>query len=449
MNQVGLRKGGNLEMKKIMVIFLTFGLLLGISSIGLAQPEISVMTHELLRVNVYRKLLPEFERMMEEKETPVKVKLMVGPTPDTEFKEKLVMDLAVGAGPDVFMIKGTDYPDLIDAGYYLRLDEYFATWPDWILHFYSIPKEQVKYKGHWYVIPKEGNVMSLFYRKDILKKYGISTTQPKTFDELLDRAREIKRKTGKWALLYPAGKAWGGGTFAEGFILLMMGTEDPLYDWEAGKWVVKSPGLLQVFKFYETVTKEGLMPVNPLLVAEPWIPLKYQMFPQGNLIITTSGTWAWEFDWGPKGATPIPNLFEAVGSWMLPGVKKPYVLSRAGRCIGINAKTKHPRLAFELLKFILSAKFRAEECATVGAPAIRDDVKEYSIYGAKKYLVADEERLPFAKIFASPPGIDKIVTAVCEATEYIIIEKMTAEEALDYFERRATDLLGAEKVKRI
>lgn len=436
-------------MKKIMVIFLTLGLLLGISSIASAQPEISVMTHQLLRVGVYKKLLPEFERMMEEKGTPVKVKLIVGPTPDTEYKQKLVMDLAVGAAADVFVVSGTAFPDLVDAGYYLRLDEYLATWPDFSLHFYSIPKEQVKYKGHWYVIAQEGSVMSLFYRKDILEKYGISTAQPKTFDELLNRAREIKSKTGKWALLYPAGKAWGGGTLGEGFVPLMMGTGDPLYDWEAGKWIVRSPGLLRVFKFYETVTKEGLMPIQPLLVAEPWAPLKYRMFPEGDLTMTTSGTWAWEFDWGPKGATPIANLFEAVGSWMLPGTEAPYVLSMTGWAIGINAKTKQPRLAFELLKFILSAKFRAEENGATGQPAIRDDAKEYPVYGAKEHLVTDEERLPFAKIFASPPGIDKIITAVCEATEYIIIEEMTAEEALDYFESRATDLLGAEKVKRI
>lgn len=435
-------------MKKIMVIFLTLGLLLGISSIALAQPEISVITQQLLRAEVYEKLLPEFERMMEEKGTPVKVKFILGPT-GTGYKTKVVMDLAIGAAPDVIVLGGIEMPDLIDAGYFLMLDEYLATWPDFSLHFYSVPKEQTKYKGHWYAIALEGNVMSLFYRKDILEKYGISTDQPKTFDELLDRAREIKSKTGKWALLYPAGKAWGGGTLGEGFVPLMMGTGDPLYDWEAGKWVVKSPGLLRVFEFYETVTKEGLMPIQPLLVASPWIPLKYQMFPEGDLMITTSGTWAWEFDWGPKGAAPIPNLFEAVGSWMLPGTEAPYVLSMTGWTIGINAKTKQPRLAFELLKFILSAKFRAEENAATGQPAIRDDVKEYPVYGSKKHLVTDEERLPFAKIFASPPGIDKIITAVSEATEYIIIGEMTAEEALDYFGRRATDLLGAEKVKRI
>jgi len=436
-------------MKKIIVTFLAFGLLLGIGSTALAQPEISVMTHQLLRVKVYRKFLPKFERMMEEKGTPVKVKLIIGPTPDTEYKEKLVMDLAAGAGADVFVMRGTEIPELIDAGYYLRLDEYLATWPDWVLRFYSVPKEQVKYKGHWYAVMQEGGIMSLFYRKDMLEKYGISTAQPKTFDELLDRAREIKDKTGKWPLLYPAGKAWGGGTFGEGFILLMVGTEDPLYDWEAGKWVVRSTGLSQVFKFYETVTKEGLMPVEPLLGAEPWIPLKYRMFPEGDLIITTSGTWAWRFDWGPEGATPIPNLFEVVDTWMLPGLKEPYVFSSTGWCIGINAQTKHPYLAFELLKFILSAEFRAEMNATTGSPAIRDDAKKYPVYGTKKYLVKAEEKYPFGKTFASPPGIDKITTAVCEATEYIITEKMTAEEALDYFERRATDLLGAEKVKKI
>jgi ABC-type glycerol-3-phosphate transport system substrate-binding protein len=71
------------------------------------------------------------------------------------------------------------------------------------------------------------NVQQIYYRRDILEKAGISTEQPKTWAELLDRAKEIKAKTGAYGLLFPAGVTWGGGSFTEGFRLLIVGTSTP------------------------------------------------------------------------------------------------------------------------------------------------------------------------------------------------------------------------------
>ena len=72
-------------------------------------------------------------------------------------------------------------------------------------------------------MPREATIMQLWYRQDILKAKGISTDQPKSWQELLDRARQAKQAAGAPPLLFPAGKQWGGGTFGEGFIHLMLG----------------------------------------------------------------------------------------------------------------------------------------------------------------------------------------------------------------------------------
>jgi len=72
-------------------------------------------------------------------------------------------------------------------------------------------------------VPCEAGKVELFYRKDILEANGISTEQPTRWKDLLDRMAAVKEKTGQPSLLFPAGDAWGGGTFSEGFIHLMCG----------------------------------------------------------------------------------------------------------------------------------------------------------------------------------------------------------------------------------
>ena len=46
------------------------------------------------------------------------------------------------------------------------------------------------------------------------------------------------------------------------------------------------------------------MPIDPLLGPEPWIIPKYEMFPAGDLMATTCGTWCYIYDWGKAARFP-------------------------------------------------------------------------------------------------------------------------------------------------
>src|SRR5262249_54099340 len=146
---------------------------------------------------------------------------------------------------------------------------YVSKWPDWTSQYYPVITKQCTVGGKVYGVPQEAGLEMLFYRKDILDKYHISTAQPKNWADLLDRGREIKAKTGKWAMLFDAGVQWGGGDWEEAFGPMMLGTKSKIYDPASGKWVVSSKGLLQTFQFYEALYKDKLMPIQPLLNPSP------------------------------------------------------------------------------------------------------------------------------------------------------------------------------------
>lgn len=443
-----MRKGWQLILPMLMIVIIALGGTIT-PVVGQGLPTLRILVHQRPRIELVRQMVPMFEAIMMQRGRPVKVEIVEGPAPDPEYQTKLFVDLRAGTGADAFMVRNTFLPSAVEARYLLDLTDRLTAWRDWSTQFYPVLRNQVAVGGRIYSVPPGASVMLLFYRRDILQSLGISTAQPKTFDDLLNRAREIRQKSGKFAVLYPAGAQWGGGTFSEGFLLLMLGTKSPLYNGATGRWVVRSPGLLTVFKIYETLAKERLLPVDPLLAPQPWVPTKYRMFTAGDLLITTSGTWAWDFDWGPNGAAPLPGLFEKVATWELPGETEPYVLSIVSWSWAVNAASRQPDLAWEWVKFATSARGAAMWSGTIGAIAARRDAKIYAAYATKPHLIAQERSLLRGKFLHPASGIDRIAFFAAQATDGIITGRMTADQALDFFAREVTAALGTQAVESL
>ncbi len=389
---------------------------------------------------------------MEEQGKSISVKLLEGPAEDTQFATKLTLDYNSGNAPDVASFGNSSTVDFATSGFLLDLTPMTEEWTDWDEHFYEqLREELVQPDGKIYAVPREAQIVQLFYRKDVLQSNGISTAQPQSWDDLLDRMTQVTRKSGEPSLLFPAGEAWGGGTFFEGFIHLMLGTGSSLYDAEESKWIVASPGLTGVLTYYESLTEAGVMPVDPLLNPEPWVPTKYEAFPKGDLVATTCGTWCWIFDWGPEGAAPIDGLFKKVSTWEFPTENgdDTFVWGSSGWVWAISADTENPEEAWELVKWLASGDFMAQNAVTVGAASPRDDLRNVPPYSDYDFLIDAERQLPKARSFVALPGTDKIVQAVGEATEEVITGRMSGEEAAEFLAERATELLGEENVKSL
>jgi multiple sugar transport system substrate-binding protein len=411
--------------------------------------ELTLEDHQKPRVELVKKLLPQFEQQMKAQGKQITVKLIEGPAEDEAFKSKLTLDYNSGHAPDVTSIGAADASAFAASGYLLDLTDRLNGWDGW-QHFYKrLRDEAVQPDGRVYYVPREATIMQLWYRQDILKAKGISTDQPNSWQELLDRARQAKQAVGTPPILFPAGKQWGGGTFGEGFVHLMLGTNSKLYDTGQKKWIVRSPGLTATLKFYEQLTNEGLLPVQPLLNPEPWVQPKYKDFPAGKLLIETCGTWCWSFDYGANGSAPIKDITKKVATWSFPtenGDGAPFVYGAAGWTWSVTQKSDHPDEAFELVKWLASGQFMAQNAVTIGAAAPRDDLAQLKPYSDQPQLLAAEKQLANARSFPPPEGTDKFQQAVADATEAVISKKANADQAATMLANEAKQLLGPDKV---
>lgn len=424
--------------------------LAGCGGSGGGAAELTLLEHQEPRVKLLEELLPRFEKEMRDRGQEITVELQEGPAPDPEFLNKLTLDYSSGNAPDVASFGNNETARFASSGYLLDLTSNTERWADWRGHFYGTLREGVTQPdGKIYAVPREAQIMQLFYRRDVLEQNGISTEQPRSWEELLDRAKESTRATGSPSLLFPAGAAWGGGTLSEGFIHLLVGTDSPIY--EDGKWVVRSPGLTSVLNYYEEMVDAGVLPVQPLLNPEPWVPTKYEAFPKGELTATTCGTWCWSFDWGPEGAAPIDDLFQKVDTWQFPteAGDETFIWGATGWVWAISAETEYPDAAWELVKWLSSGEAVARNAVTVGAASPRDDLAGVAPYSEQEFLIEAEKQLPEGRSFPFPEGSDKFAQAVGEATQAVITGESTGEEAAELLANQAGELLGEDRVKAL
>lgn len=427
-----------------------------------ATVELTLLEHQKPRQDVLAKILPICEASLAKDGLNVKVNLTGDVVEDEQFRQNVTILYQGDNPPDITSYPGAWVPDFATAGYLLDISDKLAAWPDWSGHFYQVLRDRAKQAdGKYYSMPRHGTVIELFIRKDVLDQNGISTAQPNSWQELIDRLTELHGKTKLPAITIPAGTTWGGGTFDEGFIHIFNGTGGKLYDDATSKWIVKSQGLTDAFNFYSTLQKGGLLPTKALLDPTPWEPTKYDGFTgttaDGKTVpvappITTQGSWGWVYDWGPAptGARPIPGIYDGkVDTWAFPSkaANDNFVWAAEDWMWTISAKSKHPDEAFALLKCLNTGEPLAMDVAAVGNLAPRDDIRDVAPYKDMPYLIKMESLLTSGRTFKAQVGIDKIQQAVGAATEQILLNKMNGDQAAAFFTTQATELLGPDAVE--
>lgn len=409
---------------------------------------LTLVEYQKIRADAAALLVPKFEAAMAAQGKNIKVNLVRDILTDDQFKTKITQEYTAGNAPDVTDYGATLVPGFAGAGYLLDMSPYLAKWSDWSSFFPAV-KDQVRQPdGKTYSLPHEANTQSLFYRKDVLTKLGVATTQPKSWPELTQRLQAITAKTGQPSIVLPAGTAWGGGTFAEGFLNVLLGGKGTIYDTKTNKWVVKSAALTDTFNLYASLFKDKLLPVQALLNPNPWEPTKYAAFPKGTLPVAAQGTWGWRYDWGPTGSAPIPGLLSKVSTWNYPAfVGQPYSVGSVGFEYQVTAKTKAPDAAMDLVEWLSTGSAMAQQLVAVGAAAPRSGIDTVAPYATQPPLLAAEKQLSGSRGFPTRPGQDQIAQAVGQATESILTGKADGPAAADQFAKNATSLLGSDQVE--
>lgn len=384
-----------------------------------------------------------------EKDLGVTVEIVEYPAPDKDYMTKLLTELAAGNGPDLFSVPGASaVADLVAAGYLAPVGAELAAWPGYADFVDVAKKLAVSPDGETYVMPMMLGIQQIYFRRDVLEKAGISTDQPKTWAELLDRAKEIKAKTGAYGLLFPAGTSWGGGAFDEGFQHLIIGSKTPQLVTDDGKLDLKGEGVKDVFQFYKDLIDNDLMPVQPLLGPEPWVIPKYEMFPKGELAATTCGSWCYIFDWGRESKNPIPDVTKVVGTWADPGQDGgEYVLANLSGPWMVNSKTANLDLAKKALLLTGGIELQIDAAARIGNIPSSKAVLKDPRFLALTELVPIQMAADHGTYLKQATGMSAVSEGVARATEALLRKETDAAGAQKILVDFVTETLGADAIK--
>jgi len=405
--------------------------------------------------------IPEFEKLMEARGTPVKMELVEYPAPDDSYREKQLLDLAAGVAPDLFA-EDTFYIGAdVEAGYLLDITDRVNAWEwdKWV----EAAKGAVTYNGKVWGLNRDTDVRPLYYRKDIFEQAGIPVPwQPKSWDDILEAARTIKANVpGVYPVALKAGVLGGEATTMQGFYMALLGAGGRLYNADTGKWVIKSPALLDALRFFHTiyVDEELSVPADFWLAGSP-VDKIHEYLRDGKvaMLVTWDGVWYDSANPDHERYIPEPPGRDAVLAYAKMPAKAPdagirgqdFVTISGGWSYAINAKTEHPDLAFEFLKFVYSREEILNHLLEYpgGLPA-RKDVAEDSAWTATvdEYTIwRASELLPMTTFRPPLPDYIKVSEAVQTATENILLG-MSPQEALDAYAEEVIGYVGAENTE--
>ncbi len=404
-------------------------------------------------VRVMDTYLGEMKKQFEKANPGKKVELVPIKAPDSEYYTKLQQMLrSPKTAPDLvyedtFLINSD-----ITSGYLKPLDPYLDKWSDWG-QFIDTAKAAAKAQdGKTYGVPDGTDTRGLWFDKGVFAKAGLPADwQPKTWDDVLDAARTIKKKVpGVTPLNVYTGKPAGEAATMQGFEMLLYGTgdgtADPLYDTASKKWVAGSQAFKDALTFVETVYKEKLGPdVTDALDPNFATSVRGDLLPGGKLGIDLDGSWLPQ-DWLKGSGHEWPAWSRKLGLAHMPtqhGQAPGKVSMSGGWTWSIPSKAGNPGLAFEFIK-TMQTKANAQKWYIANSGiAVRKDVAADPAYtraqpGIKFFtdLVASTHYRP------AYPAYPKVSTAIQEAMESVTTGDSSVDKAASTYDeelKSATD----------
>jgi multiple sugar transport system substrate-binding protein len=346
--------------------FVAFALLsLAISASSHAQTtELRFVTWKSEAPQVWQQAIAEFERQ----NPGVKVVSEVGPQSSTQLHDLLTQKLRNrDRRLDVFVMDVIWPAEFASAGWALPLDGYLPAAER--RNFLPAPLSANEYRGQLFGLPLFIDAGLLYYRKDLLEKYGLAP--PRTWQELVAHAKTVlagendTRLTGFSAQF----KQY------EGLVCNMMeyivGNRGALWDAHRMTSAIDQPAALSAVRFVRDRIVGEISHRGVLAYEEPE---SLALFTQGQAIFHRNWPYAWAVAndnekskvGGRVGMMPLPGFTPGTGAAALGGWQ-----------IGVSRFSTKPDLAWRLAAFLTGNEVqRRIALATGRAPtriALYDD----------------------------------------------------------------------------
>jgi multiple sugar transport system substrate-binding protein len=259
------------------------------------------------------------------------------------FKDHDIIDLVY---TDVVWLS-----EYVEKGMLLPLSEYFK--PDFLDEFLLSEVKFGKYKNELYRIPLRSDAGVLFYRKDLLKKLGISKIE--TFDDLTKTAQRLIKEE-----KIPIGYLWQGREY-EGLTAMFV---EVLYG-HGGFWIndqrqvgLDRPAAIQSVKFLRSLIDSGISKGATDSGEEE----TRKKFRDGEVALIRN----WPGIWANANLASTKTGDRIAIQPMVHLKGENSYACRGGWGLAVAKQSKHPDEAVEVIKFLTSVKVQRQQSLKAG-----------------------------------------------------------------------------------
>lgn len=390
------------------------------------------------------------QKELDAEHTNIKLKLVPIVADEGSYYTKLDLMLhSASTAPDLiredsFLI-GSD----ATAGYLQPLDSYLNSWPDYKQQWFPSMQSITTFGGHNYGIMNGTDVRLIWFNKTIFQQAGLPTDwQPKSWDDILQAAQTIKaRVPGVVPLNLYSGVPMDEASSMQGFEMLLYGTQNPLYNYKTGKWVVSSKGFQDALSFVQQVYSPNhlLGPTNDIaLNTTAANTIAQQLLPQGKLAIDIDGSWL-PGNWASGGQAPWPAWQQTLGMAKMPtqaGGAPGNVTLSGGWAYSIASKSQNKDAAFQVLKVANNVNLLGAYDVAAAQIAPRKDVVNLPAYANLPGNNFFTSLVTFSQFRPAFPAYPKISVQIDSAMQGVMQGKSPAD-AMAAYAQAVIGIVGA------
>jgi multiple sugar transport system substrate-binding protein len=331
---------------------------------------------------LWNELIATFER-----ETGIRVDREIGPNSSTASHALLAQKLKNrDPEPDVFMMDVIWPPEFASAGWVHALDDRFSKTDQ--ADFFPGAIAACTFRGRIYGVPFWTSGGLLYYRKDLLAKYGF--TPPRTWWELVDQAKVITRGERK---TQPALRGYSGQFKQyEGLVCNMLefilGNGGRLLQGRPATSTIVEPANLEAVEFVRSRLIGSVAPRGVLTYEEPE---SLHMFIQGHAVFHRNWPYAWEISNNPRKSRIAGNVDITVLP-RFPGGRS--VSTLGGWQFAISRFSRKKHLAWKFVRFMTSPRIQKLLAIRTSQPPGRR-----SVYKDPDVLKKNPHFAKFMKVF--------------------------------------------------
>lgn len=313
--------------------------------------------------------------------------------PFGELYEKEKIEFVAGTAAFDFMIVFPKFVgEFAQAGYLLQLDD-FAKKLDPNMDDVTAGYRDFycKFAGDLYAVPFDGDVLSLYYRKDLFEngaekaafktEFGYELKVPETWDEYLDIAEFFARKEGDTLAGEPLGRPFYGTAF--------YGVKDQIFAWWGNRFASMGGVWFDEATMKPMINSDaGVKSLEHMIETAKYCPPDVLAYGYEELKdVFLNGDCAMIIQWpcvGKKGADPEQsNIVGKIGAAKVPGVLKEgkihsHALMPCGRVLAVSADSEHKWEAYQIIHYLTTVTSTDD----VSTPLTGLDPYRYSHFNA-------------------------------------------------------------------